>query len=121
MLSEFEARVRALLRRGQYQSQPQLIYAGLRLDSSAHQAWVNDVPIELTGREWAILECLLLRAGQVLSKDQILEAICTWDEAITPNAVEVYVSRLRGKLEPARIRIRTIRGFGYLLEEVLHP
>jgi two-component system, OmpR family, response regulator len=117
VLSEFEARVRALLRRGQYRAQSQLSCGGLRLDATSHQAWINDLPLELTSREWAILEYLLLRAGQLLSKDKIVEAICNWDEAITPNAVEVYVSRLRSKLEPARVRIRTIRGFGYLLEE----
>jgi two-component system, OmpR family, response regulator len=117
VLSEFEARVRALLRRGEYRTQTQLKCGGLRLDASCHQAWIDDLPLELTGREWAILEYLLLRTGQLLSKDKIVEAICNWDEAITPNAVEVYISRLRSKLEPARIRIRTIRGFGYLLEE----
>ena len=120
-LAEFDARVRALLRRGQYQTQPQLAYAGLKMDSNAHQAWINDMPVEFTRREWTIAECLLLRAGQVLSKDKILESICTWDEAITPNAIEVYVSRLRSKLQPAGIQLRTIRGFGYLLEEAPYP
>jgi len=52
----------------------------------------------------------------VLSKDKILQAVCSWDETISPNAIEVYMSRLRSKLEPAGVFIRTIRGFGYLLE-----
>lgn len=116
-LSEFEARVRALFRRGQFRLQPQLKYGGLRMDWRTHQAWVNELPLELTGREWAILECLLLCAGQLRSKEKILQAIYSWDEAVTPNAIEVYVSRLRAKLAHARIRIRTVRGFGYLLEE----
>ena len=52
----------------------------------------------------------------MVSKDQIVSAVCSWDQEMSPNAVEVYVSRLRAKIEPTGIRIRTVRGFGYMLE-----
>ena len=115
-LSEFEARLRALVRRGAQLNSAQLICGNLILDTLAHRAWLNQAPLNLTAREWGVLEYLLMRQGQVLSKDKILQAVCSWDETISPNAIEVYMSRLRNKLEPAGVSIRTIRGFGYLLE-----
>lgn len=115
-LSEFEARLRALVRRGVQLSSAQLSCGNLILDTLAHRAWLNQAPLNLTAREWGVLEYLLMRQGQVLSKDKILQAVCNWDETISPNAIEVYMSRLRNKLEPAGVNIRTIRGFGYLLE-----
>ncbi len=115
-LSEFEARLRALVRRGTQSANPQLSCGKLLLDTLSHRAWLGDVSLNLTAREWGILEYLLMRQGQVLSKDKILQAVCSWDETISPNAIEVYMSRLRSKLEPAGVFIRTIRGFGYLLE-----
>jgi two-component system OmpR family response regulator len=74
-------------------------------------------PLELAAREWAVLEVLLARVEKVVSKAAIVEAVAGWDEELSQNAIEVYVSRLRAKLEPAGVRIRTVRGFGYLLEE----
>ena len=73
--------------------------------------------LELTPREWGVLEYLLTRAGQVVSKEQMLQALCSWDDSLTHNAIEVYISRLRAKLQSAGIRIRTVRGFGYVVEE----
>ena len=64
-----------------------------------------------------MLEVLLSRTGHVMSKERILQSISNWEDELSPAAIEVYVSRLRGKLEPAGLRIRSIRGFGYLLEE----
>jgi two-component system OmpR family response regulator len=115
-LSEFEARLRALVRRGTQVNSPQLNCGTLMLDTLSHRAWLGDTPLNLTAREWGILEYLLMRQGQVLSKEKILQAVCSWDESISPNAIEVYMSRLRSKLDPAGVFIRTIRGFGYLLE-----
>jgi two-component system, OmpR family, response regulator len=74
--------------------------------------------VELSAREWSVLEFLLTRVGKVVAKEQILQSIAGWDDALSENAIEVYVSRLRAKLEPAGLRIRTVRGFGYLLETV---
>ncbi|HET9112958.1 MAG TPA: response regulator transcription factor [Burkholderiales bacterium] len=115
-LNEFEARIRALVRRGTQMNSSQLTCGDLQLDTMSHRAWIKQSPLNLTAREWGVLEYLLMRQGQVLSKDKILQAVCNWDESISPNAIEVYMSRLRSKLEPAGVHIRTIRGFGYLLE-----
>jgi DNA-binding response OmpR family regulator len=72
--------------------------------------------IELGPREWTVLEYLLINAPKPANKDKLLQALTGWDKEITPNAVEVYISRLRGKLEPHGIGLRSIRGFGYRLE-----
>ncbi|MDO9258979.1 MAG: winged helix-turn-helix domain-containing protein, partial [Polaromonas sp.] len=76
------------------------------------------IPIELGPREWTVMEYLLLQAPKPANKDKLLQALTGWDKEITPNAVEVYISRLRGKLEPHGIALRSIRGFGYRLELV---
>ena len=72
--------------------------------------------LELGPREWTVLEYLLINAPKPASKDKLLQALTGWDKEITPNAVEVYISRLRGKLEPHGVALRSIRGFGYRLE-----
>ena len=72
-------------------------------------------------REWAVLEYLLQHGGRVVSKQQIIDAILPWGGDLTLNAVEVYVSRLRLKLDDAGLSLRTIRGFGYLLEAAAAP
>jgi DNA-binding response OmpR family regulator len=77
---------------------------------------VHARPVDLTRREWAILECLALHAGQVVAKDRLQQAISSWEDGITTNAVEVYISRLRGKLGDD-VAIRTVRGLGYRLDE----
>ena len=64
---------------------------------------------------------MLARVDQVVSKEQIIQSMAAWDEALSVNAIEVYVSRLRSKLEPAGLRIRTVRGFGYLFEAWVAP
>jgi DNA-binding response OmpR family regulator len=74
------------------------------------------IAIELGPREWTVLEYLLINAPKPASKDKLLQALTGWDKEITPNAVEVYISRLRGKLEPHGVALRSIRGFGYRLE-----
>jgi two-component system OmpR family response regulator len=116
-LSELEARVRALIRRGQLGSNTSLTCASLLLDTAAHRAYVAEVPIDLSAREIGVLEVLLLRQRKVVSKEQIMEALCKWDEDLGGNAIEVYIHRLRKKLETSGVRIRTIRGLGYLMEE----
>lgn len=115
-LSELEARVRALIRRGLAVPDPMLSVGALRLDTVGKRAWLDDAPLDLTAREWALLEYLAIRAKRVVSKEQIIEALYGWDEEITPNAVEKSMSRLRAKLEPAGVVIRAVRGLGYFLE-----
>ena len=77
---------------------------------------VQETELELGPREWTVLEYLLINAPKPASKDKLLQALTGWDREITPNAVEVYISRLRGKLEPHGVALRSIRGFGYRLE-----
>ena len=112
-VAEFEARIRALLRRSAV-PEAQLSSGTLSMDITAKRARVGNRPIELTSREWSLLELLLTRAGRVLSKDQIAEHLLTYDEQLSPNAIEVYISRLRAKIEPEGSRLKTVRGFGYL-------
>ena len=114
-VTEFEARVRALLRRN-LPLETTLAIAGLSIDQSAKRVRVHDKPVDLTPREWALLELFLTRPGRVLSKEQIGESLFNIDGELSPNAIEVHVSRLRAKIEPAGIHIRTVRGFGYLWE-----
>ena len=116
-MPELAARVRALIRRGQSQAGPRVVHGPLVLDTSARRATLNGEPFELAAREWAVLEVLLARAEKIVSKESIIQALASWGEELSQNAIEVYVSRLRGKLEPAGIRIRTVRGFGYMLED----
>jgi two-component system OmpR family response regulator len=116
-MAELGARVRALLRRVQTRSSPRITHGPLSIDKAARRAYLAGEPLDLTAREWAVLEVLLQKVEKIVSKDSIVHWVCGWDSELSPNAVEVYVSRLRAKLEPAGIRIRTVRGFGYMLEE----
>lgn len=117
-LAELIARIRVLTRRARARGDDSLALGGLRMDLSARRVFVGEHELELSAREWSVLEFLLTRVGKVVAKEQILQSISGWDDALSENAIEVYVSRLRAKLEPAGIRIRTVRGFGYLLEAV---
>lgn len=116
-VKEFEARVRALLRRGITRQAPWSV-AGMIVDVAAKRVRIGERVIDLTPREWALLELFLTHPGRVLSKDQIADSIYTSDEQLSPNAIEVHVSRLRTKIEPAGVQLRTVRGFGYLWEAV---
>ena len=114
-VTEFEARVRALSRRPTLAA-ASIVVRGLSVDVEAKRVRVNDVPIDLTVREWALLELFLARPGRVLSKEQIAQQLASYEDTLTVNAIEVYVSRLRSKVEASGVRIRTVRGFGYMWE-----
>jgi two-component system, OmpR family, response regulator len=114
-VTEFEARVRALLRRTSLPAGA-VSMGSLSVDVEAKRVRVDGTSIELTVREWALLELFMARPGRVLSKEQIAQQLADYDAQLTPNAIEVYVSRLRAKIETAGVRIRTVRGFGYLWE-----
>jgi two-component system OmpR family response regulator len=116
-LPELEARVRALIRRGQSGGGSELVHGALKLDTAGRRVTLNDAPLELSARELGVLEVLMLRSGRVVNKEQLAEQLYGWDEEVGVNAIEVYVHRLRKKLEPAGVTIRTIRGLGYLLEK----
>ncbi|HKA38204.1 MAG TPA: response regulator [Burkholderiales bacterium] len=119
-LPELEARVRALIRRGQSGGGSVLSHGTLTLDTVGRRATLAGEPLDLSARELGVLEVLMLRSGRVVNKDQLAEQLYGWDEEVGPNAIEVYVHRLRRKLEPAGVTIRTIRGLGYLLEKPGH-
>ena len=116
-MPELAARVRALIRRSQAQIGPKIVHGPLTLDTVARRAYLQNEPLDLAAREWAVLEVLLGKVEKIVSKESIIQAVAGWDEELSPNAIEVYISRLRSKLERAGIRIRTVRGFGYMLEE----
>jgi DNA-binding response OmpR family regulator len=114
--TELAARCRALIRRANLHTNGQLNFGRVRIDVAGRQLHIDEKPVELTGREWLVLECLALSAGRVVSKERLQQTIARWDQAMTPNAVEVYVSRVRAKLADAAL-IRTVRGLGYRLDE----
>jgi DNA-binding response OmpR family regulator len=113
---ELAARCRALIRRAASVGSSSLSVGALHLDLAAHTVRIGEHQIELTRREWAVLECLALHAGGVVGKDRLLQAIANWDNEISANAVEVYISRLRAKLGDT-VRLRTVRGLGYRLDD----
>ena len=116
-LPELEARVRALIRRGQAGGSSILTHGPLALDTAGRRATLRGAPLELSARELGVLEVLLMRSGRVVGKEQLTAQLYGWEEEVGNNAIEVYVHRLRRKLEPAGVIIRTVRGLGYLLEK----
>jgi two-component system OmpR family response regulator/two-component system response regulator TctD len=115
-LPELEARVRALTRRGT--GQPRRIEVGpLVYDQAERLVTANGSIVELSARELGVLEILMLRVGRLVSKEHLVDHLCGWGEEVSTNAIEVYVHRLRKKLEPLGIRITTLRGLGYSLEK----
>lgn len=115
-LDELLARLRALLRRAHGRADSRVSVGGLSFDSGTRQAWVGETPLALSAREMEVLEILLNHAGHVTAKEAIADRLTGWDEGVGDNAVEVYIHRLRRKLEGAGVMIRTLRGLGYLLE-----
>jgi DNA-binding response OmpR family regulator len=113
---ELVARCRALIRRANAVASSRVTFGHLELDLAHREVNVAGSMLDLTQREWAILECLVLNAGRLVSKDRLLHAVADWSHDLTPNAVEQYVSRLRGKLGTAAT-IRSVRGMGYRLDE----
>lgn len=116
-LPELSARLRALLRRSHDKADACIRHGNLTLDTRSRTASFNGGQIlDLTKREWIILEMLLMASPAVVSKDRLLQNLAGWDKEITPNAIEVHMSRLRAKLEPIPLLIRTIRGIGYRID-----
>jgi len=115
---ELEARIRALLRRSQGAAGVVAIQlAGLlRFDRDARRAVVDRTPLELSPREWTLLDLLLTQRDRVVTKEQILHGWTPDPHDQNPGSIEVYIHRLRRKLEGSKVSIRTVRGLGYLLE-----
>jgi two-component system OmpR family response regulator len=116
-LSELEARVRALIRRAHSGATSDLVHGLLRLDMAARRAYCGQEPLDLSARELAVLELLLLKGGRVVTKQQIIEHLYGWEDVSSSNTVEVFIYRLRKKVEPCGIDIRTVRGMGYLIDK----
>jgi DNA-binding response OmpR family regulator len=116
-LPELLARIRALIRRSSFAAGAEITYGALSLNLATRQAFHARQPLDLSGREWAVLEHLVLAAPRVMLKNKLVESLSSWDSELTTNAVEIYVSRLRAKLGPSGMHIRTVRGLGYRLEE----
>lgn len=117
-LQELEARVRALTRRGMGATTGTIRHGPLVYDPAGRVATIEGRLVELSARELGLLEVLLQRAGRLVSKDQLVERLCEWGEEVSNNAIEVYIHRLRKKIEKGPIRIATVRGLGYCLEKI---
>ena len=115
-MGEFDARVRALLRRNRAEGLNVLSCGSLTLDMVARRAFLNDQPLDLPRREFQLLEVLISRQGRIIHKDQIIDSISDFDDELNASTVEIYIHRLRKKLEAADVTIRTVRGLGYILE-----
>jgi two-component system response regulator MprA len=117
---ELSARLRALARRGAppgRRTQPTLAAGPIALDETARRVTVDGRAVELSPREFSLLECLLRHAGQTLSRDQLLDQAWPFGVAVTPNAVDAYIHYLREKLGAAGRYIQTVRGVGYRLAD----
>jgi two-component system, OmpR family, response regulator len=114
-LAELEARVRALCRRGLCGAPTMLRHGPLLFDDVGRRAILDGEVLDLSARELGLLEILVQRGGRLVSKQQLVDHLCEWGEEVSDNAIEVYVHRLRKKLEPGGVKIRTVRGLGYTL------
>jgi two-component system OmpR family response regulator len=120
-LAELEARVRALTRRGMSGAPRVIKHGRFSFDQVGRVAELGGERLELSARELSLLELFLQRSGRLVQKDHLVEHLCEWGEEVSSNAIEVYVHRLRKKLEPGGIRISTVRGVGYRLEAPVEP
>ncbi|MDA8128081.1 MAG: response regulator transcription factor [Betaproteobacteria bacterium] len=116
-VAELQARLRALVRRRHGGTASACLELGrLRYDTASRQVFIDGKEVEFSSRERETLSCLLHRPGKVVSKQALTTALSSWDAALGSNAIEVYIHRLRRKLETAGIAIRTVRGLGYVIE-----
>jgi len=115
-LSELLARVRALLRRGGAVTSAVLHYGSLAFDTIERTASVDGCAVELSTHETGVLEVLLHRFGRVVSKEQLVEQLYSYDKEVSSNAIEVYVHRVRKKLNGAGVSVRTLYGRGYRMD-----
>jgi len=120
-LSELEARVRALTRRGAGGGPTVIKHGPLSYDQVGRIAYMHEQMLDLSARELGLLEVLLQRTGRLVSKEQLVDHLCEWGEEVSNNAIEVYVHRLRKKIEIDGVRIATVRGLGYCLEKFVDP
>jgi two-component system response regulator TctD len=113
---ELEARMRALLRRANQQKNPILTCGSLIFDSNSREFTLGGTPLALTPREHAVLEVLMMKSGKTVSKKALADSLFSLDEEVSPDAIEIYIHRVRKKLESGDVVIVTLRGLGYLLK-----
>lgn len=117
-VSELEARVRVLLRRQAGLRQSTVAFGNLTLDTVSRTVSALGQPLDIPARELSVLETLLLKAGKVVGKQSIIESLAAFDDDLSENAVEQYVSRLRRRLAPYALTVRVARGLGYYLDRI---
>lgn len=120
-VGELEARVRVLLRRQAGLRASTVSYGNVSLDLNTRSFSSGGAPIEIPARELGLLELLFMRAGKVVAKDAIMQSLTGFDDDLSPNAIEQYVSRLRKRLSPHGLTVRTARGIGYYLDKAAGP
>ena len=116
-LGEFEARVKALMRRSKGRPAPALKCGNLVFETSSATATLSGTLLSLRRREMAVLAILMADAGKLVRKERLISEVFSFDEPVAPNAIELYIGRLRHKLGADGPKIRTVRGLGYLMEE----
>lgn len=116
-MAELHARVRALIRRRAGLGSSRFEIGSLELDTAGKQAFLDGQALDLSSREWGVLEYLATHDGRIVSKEQLIQAIVGWDQELSTNAIEAYVHRVRAKIANSGVVIRTVRGLGYMLEE----
>jgi two-component system response regulator QseB len=115
-LEELLARVRAVLRRHQKRSAPEMTYGALTVDPVQHRVFFQGAEVELSAREFAVLEALMKEPGAVVSREKLEDAVYGWGEEVGSNSIEVHLHHLRRKLEPRLIR--NVRGVGYRISRL---
>ena len=120
-MDELLARIRAVGRRAGAVSNSVMALGSLKLDVVARRFTLGDKPIDLTPREFGMLEVLLQRQGRVVSKAQMQEQLCDWSEDLSDTAIEVGIHRLRKRLDGSDVQLKTMRGFGYMLDASVDP
>jgi two-component system, OmpR family, response regulator len=119
--AELLARIDALGRRNRPISSNVRELGRLRVEMNAQRAWIGDEALELPAREWAVLNALIEHVDRIVPKERLISMVANWDDELSSNALETYVSRLRAKLEPAGLTVKTLRGLGYLLSATASP
>jgi DNA-binding response OmpR family regulator len=115
-LSELLARLRALVRRHELRRSETLVLSSLRFDAASRRAQVGERPVSLSARECIVLQYMMLKTGCIVTREQLAALVPGWGAATSANALELLMSRLRAKIEPGGVHLRTVRGLGYLLE-----
>jgi two-component system, OmpR family, response regulator len=117
-ISEFEARVRVLLRRQAGLRSSLVRYGKIAFDLNSRTFSADGITVDIPARELGLLEILFMRAGKVVAKEAIIQSLTAFDDDLSANAIEQYVSRLRKRLAPHGLTVRTARGIGYYLDKM---